>query len=130
MDAFQYIKEKGGIDTEDSYPYKGRAGRCRYNPNHKGARVSGFTKVRSGDENALKHAVATQVKYFQFLKYFHEIFCPQGPCSVGIDAHHHSIQFYKGGIYSERACSTSELFQLNNIRNAGINYFFPLFKLK
>ena len=69
-DAYKYIKEKGGIDTEENYPYEGKEGECRYNPNHKGARVSRFTEVPSGDENALKLAVATQVKYFQFLKYF------------------------------------------------------------
>ena len=69
-EAYKYIKENGGIDKEESYPYEGKKGQCRYNPNHKGARVSGFTRVKSGDEDALKHAVATQVKYFQFLKYF------------------------------------------------------------
>ena len=30
--AFQYIRDNGGIDTEWSYPYLGREGRCHYNP--------------------------------------------------------------------------------------------------
>ena len=60
--AFAYIEKTGGLDTEESYPYEhGRAGKCRYNPNHKGARVTGFTHIRQGDENALKQAVANKV---------------------------------------------------------------------
>jgi cathepsin L len=35
--AFQYIKDNGGIDTEDSYPYEANDGDCRFNPNSIGA---------------------------------------------------------------------------------------------
>merc|ERR1712112_785394 len=35
--AFKYIKENGGIDTEASYPYEGEEDVCRYNPRYKGA---------------------------------------------------------------------------------------------
>jgi len=35
--AFQYIKDNGGIDTEISYPYEATNGTCRYNPKFKGA---------------------------------------------------------------------------------------------
>ena len=60
--VFAYVKKTGGLDTEESYPYEhGRKGKCRYNPHHKGAKVTGFTKVTSGDENALKQAVANKV---------------------------------------------------------------------
>jgi len=95
-DAYEYIKKNGGIDTEESYPYEAQDGQsdgtCRYNPDHIGARVSGFTRVKTGDEDALKHAVATQ-----------------GPCSVAIDARNLSFQFHSGGIYSNPDCSSESL---------------------
>jgi cathepsin L len=60
-DAFQYIKDNGGIDTEKAYPYEGEDGTCRYNPRYKGASDVGFVDVEAGNEDALKKALATQV---------------------------------------------------------------------
>ncbi len=48
--AFTYIKNNGGIDTEESYPYEGRDGQCRFNKNNVGATVSGFVDIKSGSE--------------------------------------------------------------------------------
>jgi len=90
--AFQYIKDNGGIDTEQSYPYEGEDDKCRYNPKNKGAWDVGFVDVREGDENALKHAIATQ-----------------GPCSVAIDASHQSFQFYSHGVYRDPECSPQNI---------------------
>ncbi|MGH0130953.1 UNVERIFIED_CONTAM: hypothetical protein FKN15_067338 [Acipenser sinensis] len=78
--AFQYIKENGGIDTEESYPYEAVDGKCRYSPQSIGATCSGYVDVTSGDENALQEAVATI-----------------GPVSVAIDAGHISFQLYQSG---------------------------------
>ncbi|KAF7201649.1 cathepsin L.1 [Nothobranchius furzeri] len=90
--AFKYIQANGGIDTEDSYPYEAEDGNCRYNPNTIGATCTGYTDITSGDEDALKEAVATI-----------------GPISVAIDASHESFQLYDSGVYDEPDCSSSEL---------------------
>lgn len=81
--AFQYIKENNGIDTEDSYPYEDAERPCRFKPENVGATVTGFTDIKSKDEGALQEAIATI-----------------GPISVGIDSSHTSFQLYKkGGLY-------------------------------
>jgi cathepsin L len=90
--AFQYIKDNGGIDTEESYPYEGEDDKCRYNPKNKGAYDVGFVDVEAGNEHALKHALATQ-----------------GPCAIAIDASHESFQFYSHGVYSDEECSPENL---------------------
>jgi cathepsin L len=81
--AFQYIKDNGGIDTEDSYPYEDDDNKCRFKPEGVGATVTGFTNIKSKDESALQEAVANI-----------------GPISVAIDSSHNSFQLYKeGGMY-------------------------------
>lgn len=90
--AFQYIKLNGGIDTEESYPYEAQDGTCRYSAKYAGGEDTGFVDVPSGDENALKEAVATV-----------------GPVSIAIDASQSSFQFYSSGIYNEPDCSSTAL---------------------
>ncbi|CAH1165020.1 unnamed protein product [Phyllotreta striolata] len=90
--AFRYIKDNRGIDTEASYPYKAEDEKCHYNARTKGATDKGFVDVQSGDEDALKAAVATI-----------------GPISVAIDASHETFQLYSDGIYSDPECSSTDL---------------------
>ena len=59
--AFEYIKENGGLDTEESYPYEARDGKCRFKASDIGAKDVGIRRIKAGDENALKHALATEV---------------------------------------------------------------------
>merc|ERR1712168_293259 len=91
-DAFEYIKLNDGIDSEDSYPYEGVQGQCRYNKTNRAGEDVGFVDVKQGCEHSLKRAVATQ-----------------GPVSVAIDASHRSFQMYAGGVYYEPECSSDEL---------------------
>jgi len=90
--AFTYIKTNGGIDTEKSYPYTAQDGQCAYNKNNVGARCTGFVDIPSGNEDALKNAIATV-----------------GPISVAIDAGHASFQSYSSGVYDEEECSSTML---------------------
>ena len=49
--AFKYIRDNGGIDTERSYPYQAEDDEeCRYNPAYKGATDVGFVDVETGNE--------------------------------------------------------------------------------
>ena len=90
--AFQYIKENDGIDTEESYPYLAEDGTCHYKAAYRGATDSGFVDMPHGDEDKLKEGVATV-----------------GPMSIAIDASHQSFQLYQDGVYSDDACSSQEL---------------------
>lgn len=78
--AFRYIKENGGIDTEASYPYEGDDEKCHYTPKNKGATDKGYVDIESGNEKDLQAAVATV-----------------GPVSVAIDASHETFQLYSDG---------------------------------
>jgi cathepsin L len=90
--AFQYIKANKGIDTEESYPYEARDGKCRFKKAHIGATDTGFTDIKPKNETDLQVAIATI-----------------GPISVAIDASQDSFQFYKKGVYNEPDCSSTEL---------------------
>jgi len=89
--SFEYVAKNGGIDTEDSYPYEGVDGQCRYKPTAVGATCTGSIDVSPvGDESALMSAVANV-----------------GPISVAIDAGHSSFQSYTSGVYDEPACTNN-----------------------
>jgi len=90
--AFAYIKENKGIDTESSYPYEGRNDKCRFQMANVGATDTGFVDVKSKSESDLQSAVATV-----------------GPISVAIDASHMSFQLYRSGVYHSFFCSQTRL---------------------
>jgi cathepsin L len=89
--AFQYVIQNKGIDTEDSYPYKAIDEQCVFKSGSVGATITGFTDVKSGSESALQSAVANI-----------------GPISVAIDASSLSFQFYSTGVYDDNECGNKQ----------------------
>jgi len=90
--AFQYIYDNKGVDTETSYPYEARDDTCRFKKENVGSSDNGYIDVETGDEDQLKLVVATF-----------------GPVSVGIDASQSTFHFYNGGVYEEEDCSSENL---------------------
>ncbi|KAF5907729.1 cathepsin K-like, partial [Clarias magur] len=90
--AFSYVKDNGGIDSEEAYPYVGQDQECAYNKSGKAAEIRGFKEVKKGSENALASAVAKV-----------------GPVAVGIDAMQSTFQFYKSGVYFDPNCDKENI---------------------
>uniref|UniRef100_A0A671VH11 Cathepsin S n=1 Tax=Sparus aurata TaxID=8175 RepID=A0A671VH11_SPAAU len=87
--AFQYVIDNQGIDSDASYPYTGRqASQCNYNPSYRAANCSRYDFLPEGDEGALKQALATI-----------------GPISVAIDATRPRFAFYRSGVYDDPSCT-------------------------
>nr|KAJ0217109.1 hypothetical protein LSAT_V11C300102800 [Lactuca sativa] len=55
--AYEYIKYKGGLDTEESYPYTGKDGVCKYKSENAAVKVIDSVNITMGAEDELKHAV-------------------------------------------------------------------------
>jgi C1A family cysteine protease len=89
--AFQYV-EQNGLCKEEDYPYVSGSGisfQCsRKTKCSEVVKVTGFTDVPSGDEDALKAAVAQQ------------------PVSVAVEADKSAFQLYKSGIMDSPFCGT------------------------
>lgn len=89
--AFKYIRDNHGVDTENSYPYEAHDDKCRFKNRTVGADDKGFIDIPSGDEKKLTQAIAIK-----------------GPVSVAIDASQESFRLYDGGVYDEPACGNQE----------------------
>ncbi|XP_068425581.1 cathepsin K [Clinocottus analis] len=90
--AFKYVQENEGIDSDEAYPYAGEDQPCRYNSSGRAAECKGYIEVPVGDEQALAKAVYKV-----------------GPISVGIDAALGTFQFYQKGIYYDRNCNKEDI---------------------
>ena len=73
--AFEYIIDTGGLNSELTYPYAGVSKRCRFNTSRIVASMSGYQRVKKGDEHDLQIAVAMQ-----------------GPVVVAVDATHNTFR--------------------------------------
>ncbi|XP_068669250.1 senescence-specific cysteine protease SAG39-like [Aristolochia californica] len=88
-DAFEFIKQNGGLTTEANYPYKGIDGTCNSNrESDHSAKIQGYEDVPANSEESLMKAVAKQ------------------PVSVAIDASSIAFQFYSGGVFAGE-CGTN-----------------------
>ncbi|XP_030250973.1 cathepsin L1-like [Sparus aurata] len=84
--AFQYVIDNQGIDSDASYPYTGRESQCQYDSCFRAANCSSYIRMPQGDEKALKQAVGSI-----------------GPISVAVDAT--GFKFYKSGVYNDLSCT-------------------------
>ncbi|XP_058863684.1 cathepsin S-like [Acipenser ruthenus] len=87
-EAFQYVIDNQGIDSDSSYPYTARDDQCHYNPATKAASCSKYVQLPEGNEEALKEAVGTV-----------------GPVSVAIDATRPQFILYRSGVYNDPSCT-------------------------
>ncbi|KAI0495962.1 hypothetical protein KFK09_022269 [Dendrobium nobile] len=87
--AFQYIKDNGGIEAEKTYPYLAANGKCKFKKENVRAKVIGSVNITQGDEDELKHAVGIV-----------------RPVTVGIDVVP-DFRFYKKGVFSSDTCGSS-----------------------
>ncbi|GLH05995.1 Cathepsin L [Gryllus bimaculatus] len=86
--SYDWMMKHGGLPSEDEYgPYLGQDGYCHIDKVKPVAAIKGFVNVTSGDEKALKVAVAKQ-----------------GPISIAIDASKKTFTFYANGIYYDPEC--------------------------
>lgn len=90
--AFGYVQENGGIDSEEAYPYVGEEQPCRYNSTGMAAQCKGYKEIPVGNEHALQVAVAKV-----------------GPVSVGINAGLSSFQYYQKGVYYDPSCNKDDI---------------------
>ena len=58
VEAYKYIQQAGGIESEEDYPFEGVDGECRFDQSKVVMTVKGYEMVKEGDENVLKQAVA------------------------------------------------------------------------
>jgi len=90
--AFQWIKENGGIASEQAYPYTsggGVRGSCSSSKSSNPvASVASYTDVTPDSVTAMKAALSQQ------------------PVSVAVEADKSAWQFYKSGILTSEACGT------------------------
>ncbi|CAG9531391.1 unnamed protein product [Cercopithifilaria johnstoni] len=91
ISVFRYAK-RFRIAAESKYPYVFGAGKnCKWGKKKAVATtVKGFFVIESGDELALKHAIAKH-----------------GPVTAGISGSQSGFKLYKSGIYADKNCGRS-----------------------
>ncbi|XP_026549480.1 cathepsin L2-like, partial [Notechis scutatus] len=79
--ALEYVRQNGGIDSEQDYPYREKDEiHCYYKPETRVGNCTSLAWIPPQNETALEQAVATM-----------------GPISLGVDARSFQFHFYKSG---------------------------------
>ncbi|XP_029403403.1 cathepsin 7-like isoform X1 [Mus pahari] len=86
FNAYQYVKNNGGLEAEATYPYEAKVSHCRYRPERSVVKITRLMVVPRNEEALLNALVAN------------------GPIAIGIDAKHESFEKYTGGMYHEPNC--------------------------
>ncbi len=55
--AYNYVMEAGGLESESDYPYKGSNGKCRYDSNKIAAKVTNFTNIPIDEDQMAAYLV-------------------------------------------------------------------------
>lgn len=58
-EAFEYIRNNGGINSEQSYPYNAQVNQCKFKKDQVAATDNGFVRIPEKDEQKLIEAIAT-----------------------------------------------------------------------
>ncbi|GAV60741.1 Peptidase_C1 domain-containing protein/Inhibitor_I29 domain-containing protein [Cephalotus follicularis] len=83
--AYNYLIEAGGLEEESSYPYAGKLGECKFDPEKVVVRVVNFTNIPTDENQIAQHLVQ------------------YGPLAVGLNAVF--MQTYIGGVSCPLICS-------------------------
>ena len=55
--AYKYLIEAGGIEEETSYPYTGKRGECKFQPNSVAVKVANFTTIPMNENQIAAYMV-------------------------------------------------------------------------
>ncbi|TXG49440.1 hypothetical protein EZV62_025315 [Acer yangbiense] len=87
--AFEYLMESGGLEEETEYPYTGKKGDCKLNPEKIAVRIADFTNIPVDEDQIAAHLVH------------------HGPLAIGLNAVY--MQTYMGGVSCPLICSKRRL---------------------
>ncbi|XP_064434986.1 procathepsin L isoform X1 [Mirounga angustirostris] len=89
--AFQHVRNNGGLDSEESDPYRAQDGSCEYTPEYSAASVTGLVNIPQQGASLLVAEAAV------------------GPVSAAVPASLDPFRVYKEGIYYDPNCSSEDL---------------------
>lgn len=55
--AYNYLMESGGIEEEDSYPYTGKRGECKFKSENVAVKVANFTTIPINEDQIAAYMV-------------------------------------------------------------------------